>query len=986
MGDINSYELGLDLKLKTKSAEDALNSIENKTKAINDAMTVASEAFAVSDELKKIDQMMSAQISSIESLTNALEEQYAIKAEEIRKDGEVSELTEARINRLAKAYSRHRLTVDDMFDKHVAFSDFLQKKYGKALDSVDIKHSKIVKSHEKAAMTYESNRNVLKQLTGAIMSYDSELKDVTTTMFDNIKAAGAYGAIIGVVAIGLLRVKKYQDEYRLAGMRQLGTIEELIDKSNQLGIAYGASQEEQIDTMKALTTAGFKSGDSIKRLSGYNFMFSRTTGVSAGQTAILQQKISLLTKDASRSESVLNYYANIVRKLGLNASEASEAVGKAAQNLVRLNAVFDNDKAIEATKQLSLFTAALNKVGLQGDTITDMIADMTVDSLKYSTTLSQLGLGDKIFNVKDPAKFAEEVLSKIAVVDELIKPYGDFAKQLSVVGDILGVDSDRASQFINLSKKIKEMGGFPEFMKSVKEASKDKPLPDLWAESIKTLSDAFSRLKGPMYDIFIHVGASVAKYLAIGVNYLADYVLMFKGWLDQVGSKVPGIKILLEGLFVGVIGVGAIFTASAIFKLTKSFLGLSQATKSLPSIQKAGFLASLAEGIKSFGAPGVLKGIVNLGIAMTVFGTVLLGMAVIIKKFGLGIKEMVVAAAGIVLMSTAFALSAVIISKADKAITTITPKLIAFGASMGILAIAAIGFAYAFNMVTESLGALFTVVNGNIGGFVAMIGATTIAIGGLVAAITAFGASGAVGPFAVGVAVIGGALYGLGKLISGFLSDVGESLPTVLKAVSGLTEGTGKALESLGYGLVSFVKALFGGSMSSGITSAISSLFGGDDLLERANKIAAALTILASPLKMFADIVSNIPKINVVDMFEGLTLRTTDILTSAMALQTSAVVLADLNGKMATFNALSAARPIRKPLITDFTARLAGDKNNANILKSNDKIKQAVEDVADSLSNNKDLKSLNEVVSKHLPDLSKGRSGSGFTSSITQWL
>jgi hypothetical protein len=246
-------------------------------------------------------------------------------------------------------------------------------------------------------------------------------------------------------------------------------------------------------------------------------------------------------------------------------------------------------------------------------------------------------------------------------------------------------------------------------------------------------------------------------------------------------------------------------------------------------------------------------------------------------------------------------------------------------------------------------------------------------------------------PFILAGFVMLAAAAVLGLVINPVFSEFAKVI-TALGAAN-INPGMGLALLGLAVGITGFMAALMGIAVG-GAIGGIGALFGVKSPLKQAQEIAAAMAAIAAPASMLGNALGRIASIG--DIFKPFI---DSVLGRKDEIKMASQIITDLakqvdgarksigTGISPAFGPLIiTAQPVRKPAITEDTARKMRDERNQSMLvkgskETNDSLHKAIDKIEKL-----DMKDIVELLKVWLPKIAQDDSGAtGLSSSTTQW-
>lgn len=552
--DINSYALGLELQLQTKSAFDALTKIEQKLASIEKRVAEVAPVPAVTEAFEEqatavgLDALKHYQLEKatndlmeVEHGLHRLHEEMAGSAEHLNMTFEEMAKEEQKLlNKRGEALR----VIEKLSDSTQKLTKDEQDIFKLAVDVIKQTDERI-EQFKSLQDQFDKHSKAVKFLKPALDALGISQEEATEFLGAYTKGAGLAFVAITLLSKGLIEVIKMQEAYAKTTFRALGSQFELIETSNALRSTLGATSEQAVETLSALAAAGFHASDSLGELTEANYMFARSTGVSANETAIYQRGLANLGMTAPEVMRNLGNVSAAIRNSGLTASEASGMMDRLAKSMIGLKFAFDAKQAKSMTDTVIKFGAAAKKAGVQDVSgLTSEMNDLAKSPIALQVRMGQLGIqydetADQAANF---AKLAAEAPSAIAAK---MKEMGTAGFQAFAKG--AGITED----FYNNMQQIGEVAGWSadKVKKMTDGMTANADLTEDFNAAMTTFKDTMHRLMAPLLTLGAQLMETIGPALISLLKPLvivATAVGKFISFLD----KIPGISSLIKGAFM----------------------------------------------------------------------------------------------------------------------------------------------------------------------------------------------------------------------------------------------------------------------------------------------------------------------------------------------------------------------------------------------------------------------------------------------------
>lgn len=1014
MADINTYALGLEFQLQAQPALAAIDSLVSAAQNLQNVMKTAATSFASPETTKAIQQTNN--LVEAKRDLGALIGSLAIKASEwndiSKQFGPTMAVSEqamkqytAMIVKNEKEQSKLNQKIQRLLELNKALQPQLKSQI-KLIDNINDNMSDGKTTHEEQIKNLQSELDIYKQFpfVNKILSLKKSLTKENVLLSAALVASAAS---VSLLKTGFDNIRKTQTDYMTVTYGVIGSQKDLIHYTNKLQMSLAATREEAVATMKALAEVGFNAGDvgkeGIEKLSEMNQKFSVVTGISAASTARFQREMVALTGNVGAAEEKLAQFAAIMNKTGMSASQSDSLMQTLSKSTLEWQGRFNAKEAADMTTTLFMYSAAANKAGGNSQAMAEQLILLSSESTKSLQLMARVGAQwDK------NATGAQRMDTYLEAAQQRMNQYGGashiaYDKLLEAAGGNATLAGTLQRMGVEAAKAGKSLKDY------ARGTAAGADLNKLFAEKTDTLDYKLKAIKAPLVGIANTLMGTLVPALTAILTPISNMALAFGKWFSDLQTNHPTIATLISGLAATVFGIIAL--AGPILLITKYFGGMigmvkgifmplkamsAAMTASKTAAMGAGpgvksFLTSFAEGLKAMGNAQAMKGALTLGILAVLVGGTLLLLAVAMNKFGISAKDMLVGAAALVIAAGAM----VIMAYAMKVISAGGPKM-ALAAAILIGVLLALGAAtlmagFGIGFMAKGFAELFKAIP-DISTFLVVIGGLVLALPLLALGIAFLGLSIiSSAPFILAGFVMLAAAAVLGLVINPVFSEFARVM-TVLGAAN-INPGMGLALLDLAAGITGFMFALMG-IAAGGAISGIGALFGVKSPLKQAEEIAAAMTAIAAPASMLGSALGKIASIG--DIFKPFI---DSVLGRKDEIKMASQIITDLakqvdgarksigTGISPAFGPLViTAQPVRKPAITEDTARKMRDERNQSMLvkgskETNDSLTKAVDKI-DNINIGIYMPSIIELLKRIAQDDS---GATGLSSSTTQW-
>jgi hypothetical protein len=339
-----------------------------------------------------------------------------------------------------------------------------------------------------------------------------------------------------------------QDEFRTAGLRVAGSIDQMVTNANNLQANLGLTREQANAAVKALAEVGFTQKE-MQKLAVSHAMFTKATGASAGETAKFQKRLQAVTGSAEEAAKVTDEMTVAARRYGVTGSELDNIMAKYNSEILTLQSQYSmSDKAAgKFASGLVKIQGAAKRAGVEADKMIDILTDMGKDPLKniilmgrhYNEFVDAMKSGDAGKQMEVTGKMAKDALDRMKGMGEIQKRIYAQNVYKKSIGEL--------EQMVKTAEKMKEMealGGGDAIKAS-----------EVFKESLGTLTEQIGRLSGVVLGLvssalqpFLIVLVKLLQAVNWIVGHLADAVTATAEWLDEIGLGGTILKWVLKTL------------------------------------------------------------------------------------------------------------------------------------------------------------------------------------------------------------------------------------------------------------------------------------------------------------------------------------------------------------------------------------------------------------------------------------------------------
>lgn len=551
MADINAYALGLELQLQADKAFQTLEKFKQQLTGVEQALKTTPVAFAVPNATAHVaaTKQMSIGVLGIDAAYKKVAD-VAHASNKMMSEGIgfVNKKTLEQVKKLKDMRAEVAPLVKEFrgLDMKEAFGG---KPGAEAVES-------FVDNFEAAGDALDLGVKEAEQFTGAIKAMAG--------MFDR---AGEHGAFLNKAIISYLEhmslatvgiaflVKGFvdlihmQDAYASSTMRAAGTQVELIQKTNDLRVALGATAEEGVKTFTSLAAEGFRASDALDELARTNYMFSQTTGVSAASTASFQRAIATTTKDAGEANRIVGEMSAVIRNSGMSAEQASGMINKLSGALRPLRFLYGDKQALAGSKAIAQFSAAVRAAGGDAETFQQDMLAIAESPERMITAFGVMGTKGKR-SLENLPEFFASTAERLAKMQEKA---GGAAAALApeAYAKMAGISLTSADSLVKLWEAAgKNVDRFKELANAQTQGA---DLEADWNETLKTFTKTLKQFLEPLMALGSVLLDTIVPALTLVLKPLEWFGKLIAGITNFFG-KIP----VLGSLFKMALGAGLI--------------------------------------------------------------------------------------------------------------------------------------------------------------------------------------------------------------------------------------------------------------------------------------------------------------------------------------------------------------------------------------------------------------------------------------------
>ena len=578
MADINSYALELELGLQdnaTKVLKQMAETVgQYEDKILKSQTTTSSFGESVSRVVSKATKAFNNVVSSVlnyESKASSVAAKTTRDAEEINELGAIrqkglGEETDL-INKENKVVKLGREFVEDFDKKHMKGTKKFQ------LDNLK-HHSKIATSMKgikgQSALLVKGGAAFTAVLGGAklvaagirdvfqkIRGIGQKIRTAFTGIFSGIGLGEIAQAatLTGLFDKAILGAFRRQELFHTVNFRQIGTVKELNERTQDLALQYPITAEK-IDQIAVSMRAYGATREEIDGLTGSLGYFERATGANIRVTSAMATQFAKSGGDIGRAEKRLAAVTDYAREFGFSAKDVDLIMGKLGQSAyyMGVSGVRNSEAFGKALLQLG---ASAKQMGLSMDEATS-VAEALMNPVSTVAVLGPQSLNwDPEKRLKGLQDWAQGAIVSLQKAEE--GGYGFQKRQqlLDMVMKNLGFrygEVDKGLKMLAEGKSIEEIG------KQIEETAEKDP-------EIK-LRDALEEASTSLYDMRLVIDKTIIRLQKV-LRPIAE----FFSDLFQLIATEPVIPFVIAfgaiGLAVGTAligvfgGVGAAIMALA---------------------------------------------------------------------------------------------------------------------------------------------------------------------------------------------------------------------------------------------------------------------------------------------------------------------------------------------------------------------------------------------------------------------------------------
>ena len=1015
MADINTYALGLEFQMQIEPALASIDRLLSATEKLQSKLVKTSDSLSPTGDAIIEWQMFAKPIEYMDLLVGNLEQQYVqlMTAEQ--------NLATSMFNSEEAATEAHKAIFKlkhGITETEEAITKLKKewKEWPKLFDEQRENMSNITADYDVFKRSVDKQRDAIKaqnaefsRVFNTIMGVTDETKQLNQVISAAVGPLGLLSSVLVFLGIGLRDVIKMQDAYAKLTFVAIGGQEAMIDSTNKLRASVGATTEESIRTLKALAEAGFRAEHDISTLADTTYKFSIATGVSEAAAAKYQRQIVAIGGNATLAKQSLATFAAVIKSTGLTAAEAEGLMSGFNRMMLRMRLFGKStDDFAKTSTELGKLAGAFKSVGGSATSVNEQFDRMITEPLEMVKALGKLNI-----EMDENASTFEQLQAYLKGTSGLLAEttgMTDIERQKTL--EARGVNADFAASFLLLQDRI---GNSEDALNNyVKTLAQQPDLDKAWRDSTATLTKQLQQILVPILTIATTIGSILVPALTKLAEIISYVTTGFGQWWKDLQDNHPNLSLVISILATGIgvaIGLGAAIAISvkwfgSLVGMLKGVLAPFKAVSSVMAASKTAavgagtgvksFMINFAEGLKAMGSPQAMKGAITLGILAVMVGGTLLLMAIAMKEFGLSAKDMLAGAAALVIAAGAMVVMAYAVQIVSKA----GPQA-ALGAAILIGVVLALGAAtlmagIGMGLMAKGFAELFKAIP-DITTFLVVIGGLVIAMPTLAVGIAFLGLSiMASAPF---ILMGFGMLFAsamLALIINPIFAEFAGTISLISTSLNAINPNMGMALLDLAAGITGFMFALMG-IAAGGAVSSIGSLFGVKSPLKQAEEIADAMRTIAEPAAMLSGAVGRIATIgDVFKPFVDSILGRRDEIAEAAVFISS--IASQLESARKTIDGTTAglglvipikfAEPVRKPIITEDTARnIREERNQSNLVRGTEDMKTAINKVSEHLENSGGIAVLTELLKVWLPKIAKPEDTSpGLSSAANQWM
>lgn len=602
MPDINSYALGLELQLQTKSAFESLTQLEQTLAAIEQRMATITPPTAVAVQLER-----NAEAAGLNALRNQELSEATNKLQQIQEGmnqllvemSQSSGVLNTSFEKQHKELQKLRTEYDDIYkvisflgDKETEMNEIQKKQFKIAAEQL-IQIKKANAALDDGLKKYHDQTKAVDALDSVLKIFGIGVGRVRALISLYKEGFTELGLILGFLGKGFKDIIEMQDAYAKTTFRALGTQGALIDQTNALRGTLGATTKQGMETITALAAAGFKAADSINELAEANQMFAHSTGVSTGETATYQRRLIVMGSSASEATRTLGAMSAAIRTSGLTAAEASGLMNLLNKSMMRMNFAFGSKQAKAMNEELIKAGAAAKAAGGDQAAFSQALSEVSSDGIKLQVLMGKLGIQyDE--SADQAANFNRMLREAPAATDRLRRDIGDMAttsvftsmglESLGMNFDLIGKAAGRSAK--DVSNYMNNMTGGADLTEDFNKA-------------ISTFKETLQRIAVPILNIantIMSIFGPALTMLLKPIELLSRALGSFVAAID----KIPGVSLLFKAAMLSMMAPFAMKGINSVIGMTKSLSGfITTARGGVPIIKNfTSVLATHAAGTK----------------------------------------------------------------------------------------------------------------------------------------------------------------------------------------------------------------------------------------------------------------------------------------------------------------------------------------------------------------------------------------------------
>jgi len=677
------------------------------------------------------------------------------------------------------------------------------------LDNLEQRSDEELKSMEQKLKLTQKVSAASGFLSKAMTTGTKELGAITEGVNKFLTSGNLLAAALPILEVAFLDLVETQDMYAKANFRAAGSVTELMHVNTDLQGSLALTSSEAAKAAKAVADAGINAEEGFGQAAKSVSQFTTVTGASAQATAEFSKQALVAFKTSEGFakaqgdlRDVMGGMVNAMKAGGLSSGDMNQVMGKLSKNLLVVRGSFGAEAAKEYAQTMAAAAAASKKLGLESDTLTTMLDDLTtpmgaLDS-DFMVLYARAGVLEKVLaGTMKPAEAYAQSLGQVAKdLGEVTKSGTAMEQQLSLVAMGTARNEQEAAKMI---ASFKAQGSSGEKWLQVqkdmaKEAKKKADLDKQWAEATDTLKMTLMKALMPLIALIEKGMVPLISVLTVLLKPLQWVASAFDYLTTKFNEADPTTQAIVGGMgkvVVAVLAVGVAFKVAALasggllsalgglalapFKAAKGLMALGKAGKAAATLGPAGkAMQGAATGASSLGKaanPTIGKTIFSFfnglaqGLAKLANPAVIGGALVAIVTIGLLAAILVITARHLKGFEiTAIAAALAIIGMAV-AFYIMAPALVAVGGA-GLVAIPILAV---FALVVLAVGAAVLMAAYGISLIVEAAAKMVEAFASLFAVIT-FESALVFGVVALGIYALGASMLAVPLIIVGFVA------------------------------------------------------------------------------------------------------------------------------------------------------------------------------------------------------------------------